>query len=330
MPRRRAGASSVLAVLVALGSMAVAAGCGGRGSSPDGKLTVAATVAPVADIVRQVVGDQVRLVGLIPEGVDSHTFEPSPSTVRALSEADVLFAVGLGLETGLLDQAGAAMPAGSTVVRLGDLTLRGEDYAFDATFPPGGDPNPHVWMDPLYAKRWSELIRDTMSTRDPAHADVYQANAARFASVLDELDVRVRQAVDSIPPPNRKLLTYHDSFAYFARRYGISVIAAVQPSDFTEPSARDVQGLIAQVRAQRVPAVFGSEVFPSSVLEQVARESGARFVDALRDDQLPGQPGNPEHTYVGMMVADVRTITGALGGDPSVLAGVSTAPTWQA
>lgn len=304
--------------------------CGGTDRPADATLTVATTVAPVTDIVRQVVGDEAEVVGLIPAGVDSHTFEPSPSTVRALADADVLFAVGLGLETETIDQAEAAMAKGSAIVRLGDRSLDRADYAFDATFPPeGGHPNPHLWMDPVYAKRWAELVRDVMVERDPAHAASYRANAARFASVTDELDARIRQSIESIPPPHRKLLTYHDSFAYFSRRYGIPVIAAIQPSDFSEPSPRDVQEVITQVREQEVPAVFGSEVFPSKVLEQVARESGARFVDEVRDDVLPGAPGTSEHTYVGMLVGNVRTITAALGGDPSPLDGVPTGPTWQ-
>ncbi|MDQ4132617.1 MAG: metal ABC transporter substrate-binding protein [Actinomycetota bacterium] len=323
---RRAPVMSFVALLALL-----AAGCGGAEKSSDPKLTVATTVAPVTDIVRQVVGDQVKLGGLIPEGVDSHTFEPSPSTVKAMAEADVLFAVGLGLESGILEQAEAAMPSGSTIVRLGDRTLDARDYVFDATFPSeGGDPNPHLWMDPLYARRWAELVRDTMVERDPADSSVYEANAARFMAVIDDLDPRIRQAIESIPPAHRKLLTYHDSFAYFARRYGIPVIAAIQPSDFSEPSAREVQEVIAQVRREQVPAVFGSEVFPSKVLEQVARESGARYVADVRDDALPGPPGSPGHTYVGMMVADVTTITEALGGDPAPLDGVPTRATWQA
>lgn len=317
-------------VFVALLTVPVV-GCGGAEKSSGAQPTVATTVAPVTDIVRQVVGDRVELVGLIPEGVDSHTFEPSPGTVKAMAGADVLFAVGLGLETGILDQAEAAMPSGSTIVRLGDRTLGRQEYVFDATFPPeGGDPNPHLWMDPLYARRWAELVRDTMVERDPASAAVYQANAARFMSVIDDLDSRIRQAIESIPPASRKLLTYHDSFAYFARRYGMSVIAAVQPSDFSEPSARDVQELVTQVRREQVPAVFGSEVFPSKVLEQVAQESGARYVAEVRDDALPGPPGSPGHTYVGMMVVDVTTITEALGGDPSPLAAVPTTATWPA
>lgn len=311
-----------------------------------GRLRVGATVAPIVDIVREVVGDRVVLTGLIPEGVDSHTFEPSPATARTLAQVDVLFMDGLHLEGSTLDQARANMPhpvtrltspaagatpggKGSEVVALGDLTLRPSDYAYDFTFPKSkGDPNPHLWMDPTFARRWSEIVRDVMTRRDPTGAPTYSANQRRFADVLDRLDRAVAASIGSIPVGRRKLLTYHDSFAYFSRRYGIPVLGAVQPSDFSEPSPKEVRDLIAQVEAAHVPAVFGSEVFPSTVLAQVAREAHAAYVDKLHDDELPGPPSAPGHTYVGLMVDDVRVITQALGGDASPLASVPTARTW--
>lgn len=324
---RRALVAVPLAVLLA----AVATGCRPSSASPGaGRFVVAATVAPLADIVRQVVGSRASVEGLIPEGVDSHTFEPSPATIRSLVHADVLFMDGLHLEGSTLSQAKANMAKGSTIVRLGDLTLHPDQYAYDFTFPKEkGDPNPHLWMDPAFAERWSEIIRDTMVARDPQHASFYRANQAAFASAVGRLDAAISQAVSTIAPGHRKLLTYHDSFAYFARHYGMEVIGAVQPSDFSEPSAKEVSDLISQVRAVGVPAVFGSEVFPSTVLRQVASATGAAYVDKLRDDELPGQPGAANHTYLGLMVDDVEVITSALGGDPGALRSVPTTRTWS-
>ncbi len=131
-----------------------------------------------------------------------------------------------------------------------------------------------------------------------------------------------------MPPENRKLLTYHDSWAYWAKQYGFTVIGAVQASDFSDPSPREVAGLIDQIRAEHVPAVFGSEVFPSPVLEQIARESGAQFVDKLRDDEPPGDEGAPEHTYFGMMKSDMQVMVGALGGDPTILDSFAVTDSW--
>ena len=119
----------------------------------------------------------------------------------------------------------------------------------------------------------------------------------------------VREATDTVPPENRKLLTYHDSFPYFAREYGWDVIGAIQPSDFAEPTAQDVANLIDQVRSEQVPAIFGSEYLPSpEVLEQIAAETGAEYVNDLRDDDLPGENGDPDHSYVGLMVFDFHIV----------------------
>src|SRR5206468_4461567 len=127
----------------------------------------------------------------------------------------------------------------------------------------------------------------------------------------------IQAAVDTIPEPDRVLLTYHDSFAYFARHYGLRVIGAIQPADFAEPSAKEVAALIDQIRREHVPAIFGSEVFPSPVLAQIAQESGVKYEASLRDDDLPGDVGGPDHSYVWLIVYDVRTMVSDLGGDPS-------------
>jgi ABC-type Zn uptake system ZnuABC Zn-binding protein ZnuA len=174
-------------------------------------------------------------------------------------------------------------------------------------------------MDVAEAVTYTELIRDQLAKADPAHAAAYRRNADGYLGTLHELDDAVQEAVNTVPEQNRALLTYHDSFAYFARHYGMRVIGAIQPSDFAEPSARDVAALIDQIKAEHVPAIFGSEVFPSPVLQQIANETGAKFEDSLRDDDLPGEPGEDQHSYVGLMVYDVRTMVEDLGGDASAL-----------
>jgi ABC-type Zn uptake system ZnuABC Zn-binding protein ZnuA len=132
--------------------------------------------------------------------------------------------------------------------------------------------------------------------------------------------------VKTIPEGNRRLLTYHDSWPYFARRYGFQIIGAVQPSDFADPSPREVKRLIDQIRKEKVPAVFGSEVFPSPVLEQIAKEGKTRYIDKLRDDELPGKPGEAQHTYIGMMIENLTIMFEALGGSAEALKKVDPAP----
>jgi ABC-type Zn uptake system ZnuABC Zn-binding protein ZnuA len=126
-------------------------------------------------------------------------------------------------------------------------------------------------------------------------------------------------ATQTVPENNRRLLTYHDSWAYWAPRYGFEIVGAVQPSDFAEPSAQEVADLIDQVRELQLPAVFGSEVFPSDVLETIADEAGAEFIDDLRDDDLPGAPGDPNHTYLGLVQQNMQIMLPALGGNADAL-----------
>jgi ABC-type Zn uptake system ZnuABC Zn-binding protein ZnuA len=283
------------------------------------KLDVATTVAPISSIVRNIGGNLIRLRGIVPDGTNSHTFEPAPSDARTLAQADLILVNGLHLEQPTVDLAEASKRPEASIVELGDRALSRSDWLFDFSFPESaGDPNPHAWMDPKLAVRYAETIRDELARADPGHADDYTANYRTYASRLDQLDAMIRSGVATVPPANRKLLTYHDSWAYWAREYGFTVIGAVQASDFSDPSPKEVAALIDQIRREKVPAVFGSEVFPSPVLEQIARESGARFVDQLRDDDPPGEPAAPEHTYLGMLRTDMQVMIEALGGDASV------------
>ena len=161
---------------------------------------------------------------------------------------------------------------------------------------------------------YAKLIRDELVRRDPTNESVYYQNTQQFLDRLDALDRAIAQATETIPKKNRRLLTYHDSWPYFARRYGFTVIGAVQPSDFSRPSPREIARLIDQIRREKVPALFGSEAFSSPVLEQIARETGTRYVNNLRDDLLPGAPGAAEHSYMGMMLKNTRAMVEALGG----------------
>jgi len=198
---------------------------------------------------------------------------------------------------------------------------------YDFSFPKEqGHPNPHLWLNPEYAMRYATLVRDELAQVDPKNGTAYQENTAKFLKNLESLDQAIKDGSGTIPPQNKRLLTYHDSWPYFARRYGFQVIGAVQPSDFADPSPKEVARLIDQIRKEKVPAVFGSEVFPSPVLEQIAREGKSRYIDKLRDDELPGKPGDPRHSYIGMMVENMTVMFEALGGSAQALKKVDTAP----
>src|SRR4030095_501872 len=299
------------------------------GSTAEKKLNVVTTVAPITSIVENIAGDKIQLAGIIPEGINSHTFEPIPSDSKLLSSADLIILNGLDLETPTLRLAQANLKPGATIYSLGDKTIKEADYIFDFSFPKEqGHPNPHLWLNPEYAMRYATLVRDELIKLDPKNKAVYEQNSAQFLKKLEALDQAIKEAAQTIPQTNRRLLTDHASWPYFSRRYGFQVIGAVQPSDFADPSPREVVRLIEQIRREKVPAVFGSEVFP--VLDQIAREAKSRYIDKLRDDELPGKPGDAQHSYIGMMIDNMTIMFEALGGstealkklDPAAVAGV--------
>jgi ABC-type Zn uptake system ZnuABC Zn-binding protein ZnuA len=285
-----------------------------------GRLRVVTTVAPITSIVANVAGDAADVVGVIPEGEDSHTYEPKPSVAELFSTADVVFVNGLSLEDPTRDLAKTNLPKDGQIVELGTLALRPDQYIFDFSFPKdGGRPNPHLWTDPPMARCSATAAASVLAKADPANADVYRRNAAAFEAKVDDLDVRFRTASDTVTARHRELLTYHDAYAYFAAHYGWKVIGAIQVSSFEDPTPKEVASLISQVKREQVPAIFGSEVFPSTVLAEIGRETGVKYVDKLRDDDLPGAPGAPDHSYLGLMKADFVTMIASLGGDPSGL-----------
>jgi ABC-type Zn uptake system ZnuABC Zn-binding protein ZnuA len=286
-------------------------------------IRIVTTVSPITSLVAAVAGGVAGVTaidGVIPEGTNSHTFEPSPAIAKELSNADLLYMNGLRLEEPTKKLAEANLKAGAQIIELGANAITEDKYIYDSSFPrEGGKPNPHLWTNPNLAKVYATQIKDDLVKRLPDNAAVIDANYQALAAKLDQLSDAMKTATATVPGEQRKLLTYHDSFPYFARDFGWTVIGAIQPSEFDEPTPRDVANLIDQVKKEKVVAIFGSEVFPSPVLEQIGKESGATYVDTLRDDDLPGAPGDADHSYLGLMRSDFVTMINALGGDSSAL-----------
>ena len=325
MTRPIAGMGFAVALLVLLG---VVAGCGGGDAG--GKLRVVTTVSPITSIVENIGGDRIALEGVVPEGVNSHVFEPQPSLARVLADADLIIANGLFLEEPTLELAAANKRDDTPMLLLGDRAISRERWQFDFSFPEsGGHPNPHLWPDPALGLRYAELTQEQLAALDPDNAGYYGENLELFRQRINAMDAAIREAVASVPPENRRLITYHDSWAYFAVAYGLEVIGAVQPSDFAEPSAREVADIIDQVRELGLPVVFGAAEFSSDVLETIAGETDAVFIDQLADDDLPGGPGDAEHSYLGLMRQNMRIMIPALGGDASPLDSVDVSPVFD-
>jgi ABC-type Zn uptake system ZnuABC Zn-binding protein ZnuA len=301
----------------------------GSSASPTGgdgeRIKVVTTVAPITSLAENIAGTAADVEGIVPEGTNSHTYEPPPSVAQLLAEADIIFANGLALEEPTFELAEANAREGVEVVRLGDMTVTEAEWKFDFSFPEeDGDPNPHLWPNVPHAMEYAAIIHAEMVELDPANQQTYDANYQELNARLEQLHEAMQTATQTVPEQNRRLLTYHDSWAYWAETYGFTVVGAVQPSDFSEPSAAEVADLIEQVREEQIPAVFGSEVFPSDVLETIANETDAEYIDELRDDDLPGEPGDDNHSYIGLMVENMRIMLPALGGDASAFDDVPT------
>jgi ABC-type Zn uptake system ZnuABC Zn-binding protein ZnuA len=320
-------------------------------------LRVVAKMAPLADLVEMVGGERVEVDVLVPPGADAHTYEPRPRDVAALTESDAFLGIGLDLNPGAVTLASGNLPE-EEVFLLGERYLDAADLIFDHTHGDddhthgdddhthgddghthgnddhthdegdqahdngdGAGPNPHVWTGLGLTATLVEGIADTLSELDPEGADEYRASAEEVRAEIEDLDARIAEAVETIPRDDRTLIVYHDAWRYFAEDHGLTMVTAVQPSDYSEPSAGEVRDIIDLVREHGVPALFGSEVFPSEVLATISEEAGATYVGDLADDVLPGEPGDPEHSYLGLMRRNATLIVEGLGGDASALTG---------
>lgn len=294
-------------------------------------LNVVTSVSPITNIVKNVGGDKINLIGLVPEGVNSHTYEPVPSDIVKLGNADLVIINGLYLEDPLERIVNTSLSTNQNIqlLKLGDNTITPTEWVFDFSFPRDQrHPNPHLWLNPVYAMKFANLTKDKFIELDPNNAVYYTENANRYIELLKQLDEGIKKATQSIPPENRKLITYHDSWAYFAPRYNMTVIGAVQPSDFSEPSPLDIAKLIDHIRAENVSAIFASEVFSNQITDQIAGEAGVEIVQTLRDDALPGNLTDPHHTYVGMMLENMENMIVPLGGNVSSLSDINPANTY--
>ena len=254
-------AAALLALVSACGGDDDPATAGGETPDAADKLRVVTTVAPLTNIVLNIGGDRIDLKGIIPDGVDSHTFEPSPADAVTLSKADIFIMNGAHLEGSSEKIAQENLRDPSKIYKLAENTYSSDDeragFLYDFSFPKEkGDPNPHLWMDPRNGEHYAELVAGWLDANDPSNKSYYDGNLSAYMTSLEQLDAAIRTAAATVPPDQRKLLTYHDSWAYWAREYGWTVIGAIQPSDFSEPSAKDVADLIDQIKARARESSF--------------------------------------------------------------------------
>ncbi|MDQ2935283.1 MAG: metal ABC transporter substrate-binding protein [Chloroflexota bacterium] len=298
MPHRQGDRLALLLLVVAI------AGCRPAPTSSSGLVRVVTTTTVFADMVASVGGDLVEVTSLVPKNGDVHTFGPKPADIRAVAQADLLVMNGLGLDDWLEKTIANASKKGTALVKLGvDLGVR---------LLPGEEPgtqNPHLWLDVGYAKQYVDRIVVALQAADAAHSDQYQRQGAAYRARLDELDRWVREQVASIPEPNRKIVTFHDAFPYYAREYGITIVGVAVRAPGQDPSAGDTAALVEAIRAAGVKAIFSEAQFPAKLVEQLAAETGTRVVADLYDDSV-GDP--PVSTYEAVVRWDTQRLVDAL------------------
>ena len=284
-------------------------------------LRVVATTNIVADVVLNVGGAGIELTTLLPVNADPHAYEPTPQDLKAVSNAHVIFINGLGLETFLeemLKNTGSGVPVISLSEGLDVLTfeegLEHQDAVSDE--PEEGHDHgvfdPHVWFDPTNVMAWAERVADTLTILDPGDSLLYETNAEAYHKQLQDLDEWIFTRTSSLSAEDRKLVTDHRVFDYFARRYGFDVVGAVIPvySSAAEPSAQEIAALQLKVQELEVKALFVGMTVNPKVVRAVVEDTGIEMIP-LYTGSLSDSQG-PAASYIDFMKFNVHSIVDAL------------------
>ncbi len=284
-----------------------------QGSTP---LPVMASFSILADMVRQVGGEHVAVTSLVGPDGDAHSYAPTPADARALAAAKVVVVNGLGFEgwmTRLVRSSGTrakVITAASGVTPLKAEEAHGHGHGHSHGHSHGAN-DPHAWQNVANARLYVKAIASGLSEADGGRAEAYQRNAAAYDATLAALDAEIRAAIGAIPRAQRRLLTTHDAFRYFAKAYEVDVLAVRGVSSDSEPSARQIAGLIRQIREGKVSALFMENISDPRAIQRIAAETGAKIGGKLYSDAL-SEAGGPAATYVDMMRHNARQIAGAM------------------
>jgi zinc/manganese transport system substrate-binding protein len=274
------------------------------------RISAVATFSILGDLVKNVGGNRVDVVTLVGPDGDAHVYSPTPGDAKKLAAAKIVFVNGLGLEgwmTRLVHASGTKPPL---VTVTNGITPRKME---DESEPGRLVIDPHAWQSVVNAKAYVANIRDGLTAIDPAGKAIYDANAAAYLGKLDQLDNEVHEAIAAIPADRRRVITTHDSLGYFGDAYGLKFISPERVSTDSEASARDVAKIIAQMRREKIPAVFMENITDPRLMREIARETGAAMGGTLYSDALSA-PGGPAASYLEMMRHNVRELTKALAG----------------
>jgi zinc/manganese transport system substrate-binding protein/manganese/iron transport system substrate-binding protein len=276
----------------------VLAGCAhGSSERRAGPLRIIATTSTLASLARGAAGPGADVRSLVPVGVSPEDFQPSPDSIAALRDADVLVENGVGLESWL----------DPTIRNSGNPHLRVVVCGDGLPVVAG---NPHLWMDPVFARAYVGKIRDALIAVDAAQAPVYRRSAAAYQVQLDALRVRTQRKIATIPPAQRTMIVFHNAFDYYARRFGLRIVGAIEPIPGADPNPAHFAELVRLARSQHVRAVFAEHEYSDKLALTLAASAGGLKVAFLYDDSLGTGP--PVNTYIGMIDTDTDTIASAL------------------
>lgn len=280
--------------------------------TPD-KLKVVATFSILGDFVKVVGGDRVQVTSLVGPNGDAHVYAPTPTDAKTVADAKVVFVNGLGFEgwmTRLVKASGtkATMVTATKGIKPRQMAHTG-GKEHDHDHEHGTDP--HAWQSVANAKIYVANVRDALVKADPAGKSAYESNATAYLAKLDALDKEVRDEIAKIPADRRKIITTHDAFGYFKQAYGLDFIAPQGVSTESEVSAKDLAAIIAQIKKQKIPAVFLENVTDPRLLTRISEETGAKIGGTLYSDALTDEKG-PAPTYMDMMRHNIKTLSAAL------------------
>ena len=299
-------------------------GCGVGGSSGQssgtnasgGKLDVVATTTQIGDLASNVGGGAVNVHQILQPNTDPHEYEPRPGDVKATAGAKLVFENGDNLDK-WMDKVVSEAGGKPKVVNLGKgvpVKLPGEESG-----PEASRYDPHWWHDPKNAEAAVKEIRDALIKADPKDEETYRNNAKVYLTKLGKLDAGISSCMGKVPKGGRKLVTDHDAFGYFAKRYGVDVVGAVIPSQTTQsqPSAKETSQLISLIKREHVKAVFPESSINPKLAQQISRETDASSNYTLYGDTL-GEKGSSGSTYLKMEAANANSmVKGFTGGKES-------------
>jgi zinc/manganese transport system substrate-binding protein len=272
------------------------------------EVTVVASFSILGDLVKNVGGDRVAVTSLVGADNDAHVFTPSPQDAQKVKDAQVLVMNGLGFEGWMERLVSSTGFKGKQVVATkGIRPIEQESGGHDHHGHAHGVQDPHAWHDVNNVRLYVAAIRDGLIAADPAGKEDYQSNADTYLNQLTELNGHVRAMVQKLPQNRRTVVTSHDAFAYFGKAYGLTFKSAQGMSNESEPSAKGIAALVTQIKAEKVPVVFVENISNPKMLEQIARESGAKMGGKLYSDALSAADG-PAPSYIQMVQYNISTL----------------------